>query len=34
MRGYTVEDIAEKPDEKESAKAAYRVLYDGQCEIC
>jgi glyoxylase-like metal-dependent hydrolase (beta-lactamase superfamily II)/predicted DCC family thiol-disulfide oxidoreductase YuxK len=34
MRRYTVEDIAEKPDEKESAKAAYRVLYDGQCEIC
>jgi hypothetical protein len=21
-------------NEKESAKAAYRVLYDGQCEIC
>jgi len=34
MRGYTVEDIAKKPDERESAKAAYRVLYDGQCEIC
>lgn len=34
MRRYTAEDLAEKPDEKESAKAAYRVLYDGQCEIC
>jgi predicted DCC family thiol-disulfide oxidoreductase YuxK len=34
MRRYPVEDIAEKPDEKESTKAAYRVLYDGQCEIC
>ena len=34
MHRYPVEDIAEKPDEKESAKAAYRVLYDGQCEIC
>ena len=34
MRGYPVEDIAEKPDEKHAAKAAYRVLYDGQCEIC
>src|SRR5437588_12006413 len=34
MSRYSVEDIAEKPAEKESAKAAYRVLYDGQCEIC
>jgi len=34
MREYAVEDIAEKPDEKHGAKAAYRVLYDGQCEIC
>ena len=34
MRGYPVEVIAEKPDEKHAAKAAYRVLYDGQCEIC
>ncbi|MGB0011992.1 MAG: MBL fold metallo-hydrolase [Candidatus Sulfotelmatobacter sp.] len=34
MRDHAVEDIAEKPDEKHSAKAVYRVLYDGQCEIC
>jgi hydroxyacylglutathione hydrolase len=34
MREHAVEDIAEKPDEKHSAKAAYRVLYDAQCEIC
>ena len=34
MRGYPVEVIAERPDEKHAAKAAYRVLYDGQCEIC
>jgi coenzyme F420-reducing hydrogenase delta subunit len=27
MRGHPVEDIAEKPDEKHAAKAAYRVLY-------
>ena len=29
-----VADIAESRDEKHKAKAAYRVLYDGQCEIC
>src|ERR1700747_3025679 len=34
MRGYTVEDIAETPDARESATAAYRVLYHDQCEIC
>jgi predicted DCC family thiol-disulfide oxidoreductase YuxK len=34
MRTFTVERIAEKPDEKEGAKAPYRVLYDDQCEIC
>jgi glyoxylase-like metal-dependent hydrolase (beta-lactamase superfamily II)/predicted DCC family thiol-disulfide oxidoreductase YuxK len=34
MRGHAVGDVAEKPDEKQSAKAVYRVLYDGQCEIC
>ncbi|MBZ5615794.1 MAG: DUF393 domain-containing protein [Acidobacteriia bacterium] len=34
MRGYPVEDIAEKPDEQHGTKVAYRVLYDGQCEIC
>jgi len=34
MRGYTVEDIAEKPEEKHGAKPSYRVLYDEQCEIC
>jgi predicted DCC family thiol-disulfide oxidoreductase YuxK len=34
MRKHAVEDITEKHDEKHSANAAYRVLYDGQCEIC
>ncbi len=34
MRENAVEDIADQPDEKQSAKAAHRVLYDGQCEIC
>ena len=33
MREYAVEDIAEKLAEKNST-AKYRVLYDGQCEIC
>jgi predicted DCC family thiol-disulfide oxidoreductase YuxK len=31
---HAVEDIAEKPTEKPDANTAYRVLYDGQCEIC
>jgi glyoxylase-like metal-dependent hydrolase (beta-lactamase superfamily II)/predicted DCC family thiol-disulfide oxidoreductase YuxK len=34
MSGYPVEDIAEKPIEEPGANTAYRVLYDGQCEIC
>jgi predicted DCC family thiol-disulfide oxidoreductase YuxK len=34
MRGYPVEAISEKPDEKHGARPAYRVLYDGQCETC
>jgi predicted DCC family thiol-disulfide oxidoreductase YuxK len=34
MRGDLVEDIAEKPEEKHDANPSYRVLYDGQCEIC
>jgi glyoxylase-like metal-dependent hydrolase (beta-lactamase superfamily II)/predicted DCC family thiol-disulfide oxidoreductase YuxK len=34
MNGYPVEDIAEKPSEKSGANSGYRVLYDGQCEIC
>jgi glyoxylase-like metal-dependent hydrolase (beta-lactamase superfamily II)/predicted DCC family thiol-disulfide oxidoreductase YuxK len=36
MREQEVEDIIEKEllDEKHGAKTAYRVLYDGQCEIC
>jgi glyoxylase-like metal-dependent hydrolase (beta-lactamase superfamily II)/predicted DCC family thiol-disulfide oxidoreductase YuxK len=34
MREHAVEDIAEKPAEKRQANPAYRVLYDGQCEIC
>ena len=34
MHGYPVEDFAENPIEKHDANTAYRVLYDGQCEIC
>jgi predicted DCC family thiol-disulfide oxidoreductase YuxK len=34
MRGYTVEDTADKRKEKPSETATYRVPYDGQCEIC
>ena len=34
MSGYPVEDIAEKSEENQTAKAVYPVLYDGQCEIC
>ena len=34
MSGYVVEATAEKPDEKHGANPAYRVLYDGQCEVC
>jgi hydroxyacylglutathione hydrolase len=34
MREHTVEDIAEQPEEKRSPNEAYRVLYDGQCEVC
>ena len=29
-----VEDIAKTTDENHGANTAYRVLYDGQCEIC
>src|SRR5947207_1170581 len=34
MREDAVAEITEQPDEKQVARAAYRVLYDGQCEIC
>jgi glyoxylase-like metal-dependent hydrolase (beta-lactamase superfamily II)/predicted DCC family thiol-disulfide oxidoreductase YuxK len=34
MSGYPVEDVAEKPDGMSAANSGYRVLYDGQCEIC
>jgi len=34
MRGHPVEDFAENPSEKHDANPGYRVLYDGQCEIC
>src|ERR1700739_3729029 len=34
MREPALEDIAEKPAERPDASPAYRVLYDGQCEIC
>ncbi len=34
MGDQSLAEIAEKADEKHGAKPAYRVLYDGQCEIC
>jgi glyoxylase-like metal-dependent hydrolase (beta-lactamase superfamily II)/predicted DCC family thiol-disulfide oxidoreductase YuxK len=34
MRGYPAADTAKKPGVKQDANTAYRVLYDGQCEIC
>jgi glyoxylase-like metal-dependent hydrolase (beta-lactamase superfamily II)/predicted DCC family thiol-disulfide oxidoreductase YuxK len=34
MTAKPAEDIAERPREREQVHAAYRVLYDGQCEIC
>src|SRR5438876_1149378 len=34
MREDAVAEISEEPDEKQVARAAHRVLYDGQCEIC
>jgi predicted DCC family thiol-disulfide oxidoreductase YuxK len=34
MREHAVEDIAGTEAEKHGAKPAYRVLYDGQCEVC
>jgi hypothetical protein len=34
MPQHAVADLAQKPDERYGAKTAYRVLYDGQCEIC
>ncbi len=34
MGDQSLAEIAEKTDEKRGAKPAYRVLYDGQCEIC
>ena len=33
-RGQTVEELDEKPEEEQGKKSKYRVLYDGQCEIC
>jgi glyoxylase-like metal-dependent hydrolase (beta-lactamase superfamily II)/predicted DCC family thiol-disulfide oxidoreductase YuxK len=30
----SIAETVENPDEKHAAKAVYRVLYDGQCEIC
>src|ERR1700704_310155 len=34
MPDHPLAEIAEKPDEKQPARTIYRVLYDGQCEIC
>src|SRR6202011_5683354 len=34
MGDQSLAEIAGKADRKHGAKPAYRVLYDGQCEIC
>src|SRR5260370_30828321 len=34
MGDQSLAEIDEKADEEEGVKPAYRVLYDGQCEIC
>jgi glyoxylase-like metal-dependent hydrolase (beta-lactamase superfamily II)/predicted DCC family thiol-disulfide oxidoreductase YuxK len=34
MHGSAVDGLIEKTEAKRDAKALYRVLYDGQCEIC
>ena len=34
MGDQSLAKIAEQAEEKHGAKPAYRVLYDGQCEIC
>jgi glyoxylase-like metal-dependent hydrolase (beta-lactamase superfamily II)/predicted DCC family thiol-disulfide oxidoreductase YuxK len=34
MHEHAVEDIAEESASRHNPKAVYRVLYDGQCEIC
>lgn len=34
MSDHSLAQIAETTDEKQVSTAAYRVLYDGQCEIC
>jgi glyoxylase-like metal-dependent hydrolase (beta-lactamase superfamily II)/predicted DCC family thiol-disulfide oxidoreductase YuxK len=34
MSGYPVEGTAEKPNKASAEASGYRVLYDGQCEIC
>jgi glyoxylase-like metal-dependent hydrolase (beta-lactamase superfamily II)/predicted DCC family thiol-disulfide oxidoreductase YuxK len=34
MPDHPLAEIVEKSDEKQSANGMYRVLYDGQCEIC
>jgi glyoxylase-like metal-dependent hydrolase (beta-lactamase superfamily II)/predicted DCC family thiol-disulfide oxidoreductase YuxK len=34
MPEHSLADSAETPDEKRLPRSAYKVLYDGQCEIC
>ena len=34
MPDHPLAEVAAMPDEKHLARAAHRVLYDGQCEIC
>ena len=34
MGDQSLAEIAGSPDKEHDANSAYRVLYDGQCEIC
>jgi hypothetical protein len=34
MPDFSVADVDEEPRQERVAKSPYRVLYDGQCEIC
>jgi hydroxyacylglutathione hydrolase len=34
MQGSSIDDVAKEPEDENGPKIAYRVLYDGQCEIC
>ena len=34
VREHSAAEITEKPEDKNSPNGSYRVLYDGQCELC